>query len=73
MTTIELIVTAVAIQGVAVFTTASACMWNLRRLAEISRAVTRIENDLGSDVGRQSNVWEVASAPDLTVHPAPAE
>ena len=70
MTTIELIATAIAIQGVAVFTIASACMWNFRRVAEISRAVTRIENDLGSDIGRQNNLHAGdRDASASTVHP----
>ena len=49
----KLVAITLAIQGFAVLIIASACMWNFRRLAEISRAVTRIENEIGMDVGRQ--------------------
>ena len=54
----QLVAITLAIQGFAVLIIASACMWNFRRLADISRAVTRIENEIGMDVGRQKILCE---------------
>lgn len=51
----KLVAITLAIQGFAVLIIASACMWNFRRLADISRAVTRIENEIGMDVGSAKN------------------
>jgi hypothetical protein len=47
----ELLALGSAIQGVAVLILAVANMWNTRRLREISRAVTRIENEADGESG----------------------
>jgi hypothetical protein len=69
----DLIAVAIAVQGAAILTVASVSIWNTRRLAEISRAVTRIEKEIGLDCDFQNTLCVgdmEAPAPASIVHPA---
>jgi hypothetical protein len=66
-----IIAVALAIHGLAILIIASACMWNFRRLADLSLAVTRIENEVRSDSGLQKIVCDaerLGSLKDSIVH-----
>lgn len=65
--TVELLAVVLAIQGVALVVISSVCIWNFRRIAEISRAVTRIENEASADSGRQKMPNRPVSLPAATV------